>query len=120
LILGINYVGQIQVLSHEVVNNGSSLIVVANKGEMVFCSDTVMATLGYSNEELVAYTWKPKAPWYLSKELHNDSIAGRTYVRKANVKWRIQARQWSEKKEYSEFGIGFVNVTNEIKTQKDI
>jgi PAS domain S-box-containing protein len=131
LILGINYVRHSSFLtvndkfefSHEVLNNGSSLIVVANKkGELLFCNDTVMAILGYSNEELKAYDfWKvTEGPEYLNQEFHNDSVAEKTYVRKTKCKnGEYKHIQWIENKYSKDLIIRFgQDVTNEIKTQK--
>jgi PAS domain S-box-containing protein len=131
LVLGINYVRHISVLdindkfkfSHEIVNNGNSLIIVANKkGEILFCSETIMSILGYSVDEVMGYNfWKlTEDPEFIGEEFHNDAIVERTFTRKLKCKsGDYKHIQWNDKKYSKNLIIGFgQDVTTEIKTQK--
>jgi len=131
LILGINYVRHSSLLnindkfkfSNEIVNNGNSLIVVANKqGEILFCSETVTSILGYSVEEVMGYKfWQvTDNPEFIGEEFHNDSKTDRTFTRKLKCKnGEYKHIQWNDKEYSNELIIGLgQDITNEVNTQK--
>jgi PAS domain S-box-containing protein len=39
--------------SDQIINNGNSLILVSNKGRILFCSETINSILGYSVDEVM-------------------------------------------------------------------
>jgi PAS domain S-box-containing protein len=131
LILGINYMRNSSLLntnekfkfSHEIVNNGNTLIFVANsKGEILFFSETVEAILGYSRKEVMGYKlWEvTESKEFITEEFDDDSTNERTFIRKLKCKnEKYKDIQWNKKKYSTDLIIGFgQDITNEIYTKK--
>lgn len=131
LIFVINYIRHISQLNiqdkfkfaNEIVNNGNSLIIAANKkGEIKFCSDTITTILGYNCREVMGMGfWKlTEDPEFTGEKFHQEDIKTRIFTRKLKCKdGSYKYIQWNDKK-YSEdliIGIG-QDVTDQIKTQK--
>lgn len=102
-----------------IVNKGTSLVIAVNKaGEVVYCSQTITAILGYSSEEVKGFNF-----WKLTQDeeftTENYEISKTLYVRKLRCKdGSYKYIQWKDSK-YSEdtyLGIGH-DVTEQQETQ---
>lgn len=131
LVFMINYVNHVTSLnikdkfkfSNQIVNNGNSLIMAANrKGEVQFCSETIEAILGYTVDEVMGLGfWElTEDPEFIGEEFHNNAIVERTFTRKLKCKnGEYKHIQWNDKRFSDDLIIGIgQDVTNEINTQK--
>lgn len=105
--------------SNLIVNNGNSIILVANKkGEISFCSDSIKDILGYESHEVLGYGYWDLAQdeEFIGEAYHDDYVDGRTYIRKVKCKnGDLKFIQWKDKK-YSEdviIGMG-QDVTDQV------
>lgn len=131
LIFVMNYIRHISQLNiqdkfkfaNEIVNNGNSLIIAANKkGEIKFCSDTITAILGYTSLEVMGLGfWKlTEDPEFIGEEFHEEDIKTRVFTRKLKCKdGTYKYIQWNDKKYSDDLVIGIgQDVTNQINTEK--
>jgi PAS domain S-box-containing protein len=131
LILGVNYVRQSSFLnisdefkfSHDIVNNGNTLIFVANnKGEILFFSATVLPILGYQPNEVMGHKlWEvTESTEFISEEFNNDGTDEGTFIRKLRCKdEKYKNIQWNKMKYSKDLIIGFgQDITNEVNTKK--
>ncbi|QKJ63478.1 MULTISPECIES: PAS domain S-box protein [unclassified Flavobacterium] len=106
--------------TNEIVNKGNSLTIATNKkGEVTFCSDTIIPILGYTPGEVMGMGfWKlTEDPEFIGIDYHTNFIDNRLYVRKLKCKnGEYKFIQWIDKQfsEDSIIGIG-QDITNEIK-----
>ncbi len=105
-----------------IVNNGNSLIITTNKkGEVSFCSDSIMYILGYDAKDVLGFGfWQlTEDPDFIGEAYHEDYVDGRLYVRKLKCKnGDYKHIQWKDKR-YSEdiiIGIGH-DITEQINFQ---
>jgi PAS domain S-box-containing protein len=131
LILGVNYVRHSSLtninnkfkFTNEIVNNGNTLIFVANKkGEILFFSETVQSILGYQINEVMGYKlWEvTESTEFISEKFDNDNRDEITFIRKVKCKnKKYKYIQWNKKKYSEDLIIGFgQDVTNEVNTTK--
>ncbi|KAB1157555.1 PAS domain S-box protein [Flavobacterium luteum] len=96
-------------------------IATNKKGELCFCSETILAILGYTPEEVLGFSfWKlTEDPDFIGEAYHEDFIDNRLHVRKLKCKnGDYKFIQWKDKK-FSEnliIGVG-QDVTNEYRIQ---
>lgn len=106
--------------TNEIVNKGNSLTIATNKkGEVTFCSDTIISILGYTPGEVMGMGfWKlTEDPEFIGINYHTNFVDNRLYVRKLKCKnGEYKFIQWIDKQfsEDSIIGIG-QDITNEIK-----
>jgi PAS domain S-box-containing protein len=127
----IHYIRHIAILNtqdkflfaNEIVNNGSSLIIGTNKkGELIYCSDSILEILGYKPSQAMGLDfWKlTKNDEFIGESYHENYVDNRLHVRKLKcADGNYKYIQWKDRK-YSEnmiVGIG-QDVTNEYKIQK--
>ncbi|WP_229335616.1 PAS domain S-box protein [Flavobacterium sp. ALJ2] len=108
--------------SNEIVHKGNSLTIASNcKGEILFCSETIINILGYSPEEVMGMGfWKlTEDPEFIAEEYHLNYADNKLYIRKLKCKnGEYKYIQWKDKK-FSEnliIGIG-QDITEQINTK---
>lgn len=108
--------------SNEIVHKGNSLTIASNcKGEILFCSETIINILGYSPEEVMGMGfWNlTEDPEFVNKEYHFNYAEDKLYIRKLKCKnGEYKHIQWKDKK-FSEnliIGIG-QDITEQINTK---
>jgi PAS domain S-box-containing protein len=108
--------------SNEIVHKGNSLTIASNcKGEILFCSETIIDILGYSPEEVMGMGfWNlTEDPEFIVKEYHLNYADNKLYIRKLKCKnGEYKYIQWKDKK-FSEnliIGIG-QDITEQINTK---
>jgi len=130
IILVINYVRHTYLLNikdkfsftNEIVNKGNSLILATNrKGEVVFCSETIMPILGYSIAEVMGLGyWKvTEDSQFFGEKYHEIFKEDEIFTRKLKCKnGDYKYMQWKDKKFSDDLIIGIgQDVTNEIQIQ---
>ncbi len=105
--------------SDNIVNKGNSLVIAVNqKGELLYCSDTIKSILGYSSKEVMGMNfWKlTKDPEFKSfdYEINKD-----LYIRKLKCKDdSLKFIQWKDSKYSDEIIVGIgQDVTEQIHIQ---
>ncbi|MDN3672519.1 PAS domain S-box protein [Flavobacterium branchiarum] len=108
--------------SNEIVHKGNSLSIASNrKGEILFCSDTIIDILGYTPEEVMGMGfWKhTEDPEFMGEDYHLNYTDNKLYIRKLKCKnGEYKYIQWKDKK-FSEnliIGIG-QDITEQINTR---
>ncbi|MDR7372123.1 response regulator [Flavobacterium aquidurense] len=88
--------------TNEIVHKGNSLTIATNeKGELVFCSETITSILGYLPEEVMAMEfWKLTEDAEFDKEnFHKNYVDNKLYIRKLkNKNGEFKYIQWKDKK----------------------
>ena len=130
LISIINYINQNSIINStdklkfkdEIINKGNMLTIATNKkGELSFCSETVIDILGYTQDEVLGLNFwiLTEDPDFIGEAYHEDFKDDRLHVRKLKCKnGEYKYIQWKDKK-FSEdliIGIG-QDVTNEFRIQ---
>lgn len=126
----INYINQIAILNtqnkylftNEIVNKGNSLIIGTNKkGELGFCSESIIGILGYTSQEVMGLNfWKlTEDSEFMGEDYHNDFKDERLYVRKLKCKdGSFKFIQWKDKFYNANMIVGIGHdVTNEIRIE---
>lgn len=108
--------------TNEIVHKGNSLTIACNKrGELIFCSESINAILGYTTEEVLGTGfWKlTEDPDFSDAANFNNYIDNNLYLRKLKSKnGEYRYIQWKYKR-FSEdliIGIG-QDITEQIKLQ---
>ena len=109
--------------SDQIINNGNSLILVSNrKGEILFCSKTIVPILGYSVDEVMGMLfWNvTEDPEFTGEKFHDTESVERVFVRKLKCKnGEYKHIEWHDKRYTKDLVIGIGHdVTQQIKTQK--
>ena len=105
--------------TNEIVHKGNSLIIATNKkGEVSFCSESIVDILGYTPEAVLGFGfWTlTEDPDFIGEDYHEEYIDNRLHVRKLKCKnGQYKYIQWKDKKftENLIIGIG-QDVTEEI------
>lgn len=105
--------------SNEIVHKGNSLIIATNKkGEVSFCSESIVDILGYTPDEVLGFGfWTlTEDPDFIGEDYHEEYVDNRLHVRKLKCKnGQYKYIQWKDKKftENLVIGIG-QDVTEEI------
>ena len=130
LISIINYIKQNSIINStdklkfkdEIINKGNMLTIATNKkGELSFCSETIINILGYRHDEVLGLNFwiLTEDPDFIGEAYHDDFKDDRLHVRKLKCKnGEYKYIQWKDKK-FSEdliIGIG-QDVTNELRIQ---
>jgi len=107
------------VFSDIIVNNGNSLIIITNrKGEVSFCSQSVVEILGYSVEEMMGMGfWElTEDPEFIGEAYHDNFVENRLHIRKLKTKsGDYKYIQWKDKKYSDNISIGIgQDVTEQI------
>ncbi|MGO4820520.1 MULTISPECIES: PAS domain S-box protein [unclassified Flavobacterium] len=131
LVFIINYIRHITFLniknkfrfSNEIVNKGSSLTIAVNKkGELSFCSDTILPILGYDVAEVMGTNfWKLTEDFcQIDDEFEESMKDGHLMQRKLKCKnGEYKYIQWSCQKFSEDLFIGVgQDVTTQVKIQK--
>lgn len=130
LVLIINHIKHVSITNitdklkfkDEIINKGNILTIATNKkGELSFCSETIIDILGYTNDEVLGLNfWKlTEDPDFVGQAYHDDFINDRLYVRKLKCKnGEYKYIQWKDKKFSDDLIIGIgQDVTNEFRIQ---
>jgi len=88
--------------TNEIVHKGNSLTIATNeKGELLFCSETITSILGYQPDEVMAMEfWKLTEDHEYSKDnYYKNYIDNKLYIRKLkNKNGEFKYIQWKDKK----------------------
>ncbi|RZJ65848.1 MAG: PAS domain S-box protein [Flavobacterium sp.] len=108
--------------ANEIVNKGNSLTIATNKrGEVLFCSESVIRILGYTpNEVMDLNFWKlTEDAEFIGLDYHENYVDERLYIRKLRCSnGEYKYIQWKDK-QYSEnlfIGIG-QDITHQVHIQ---
>lgn len=106
----------------EIVNKGNSLILGANKkGELSYCSDSIISILGYTPQEVMGLNfWKlTEDSEFVGESYHDNYIDERLYIRRLKCRnGEYKYIQWKDKKYNDNLIIGIgQDVTNQIELQ---
>ncbi len=130
IVVIINYIRHISVLNtkdkfrfaNEIVNKGNSLTIATNrKGELSFCSETIVDILGYTPEEVMGFGFwiLTEDPEFVGEDYHEEYIDNRLHIRKLKCKnGEYRYIQWKDKKFNEDLiiGIGY-DVTEQVNLQ---
>lgn len=130
LTLIVNYIRHITLVNitdklkftDEIINKGNMLTIATNKkGELSFCSETVVEILGYKPEEVLGLNFwiLTEDPEFVGEDYHLDYKDDRLHVRKLKCKnGEYKFIQWKDKKFSDNLVIGVgQDVTNENRIQ---
>lgn len=88
--------------TNEIVHKGNSLTIACNrKGEILFCSETIIDILGYTHDEVMGLGfWKlTEDPEFIGEEYHLNYVDDKLYIRKLKCKnGEYRYIQWRDKK----------------------
>jgi PAS domain S-box-containing protein len=107
---------------NEIINKGNTLTIATNKkGEVTFCSETIIDILGYTQEEVKGLNFwiLTEDPEFIGEDYHIDYQDDRLHVRKLKCKnGEYKYIQWKDKKFTKDLIIGIgQDVTNEHRIQ---
>lgn len=107
---------------NEIINKGNTLTIATNKkGEVTFCSETIIDILGYTQEEVKGLNFwiLTEDPDFIGEDYHIDYKDDRLHVRKLKCKnGEYKYIQWKDKKFSKDLIIGIgQDVTNEHRIQ---
>ncbi len=130
LIVFIHYIQHITFLNtqdklrftNEIVNRGNSLTIATNKkGEVSFCSESVIEILGYTPKEMLGFGFwiLTEDPDFIGEDYHQDYVDNRSHIRKLKCKnGEYKYIQWKDKKFNEDLVIGIgQDVTEQIQAQ---
>ena len=105
--------------TNEIVNKGNSLTIATNKkGEVSFCSESVIEILGYTPDEVLGFGfWTlTEDPDFIGEGYHEEYIDNRLHIRKLKCKnGDYKYIQWKDKKFNDNLVIGIgQDVTEQI------
>ncbi len=131
IVLCINYIRHKSSLSikdkfnftHKVVNNGNTLVIISNiKGEITFCSETILPILGYKVNEVMGSHFRALTDdTEINKnELEKNVLVGSVYTRKLKCKnGNYKYIQWTCQKYSKDLFIEIgQDITEQITIQK--
>lgn len=109
--------------TNKIVNNGNTLTIVSNtKGEVTFCSETILPILGYDANEVMGFRFREltKDSVLNPKKNKYEELVGSIYTRKLkNKKGNYKYIQWTCQKysenQYIEIG---QDITEQMNIQK--
>ena len=130
IITFINFIRHISLLNtkdkfrftNEIVHKGNSLTIATNKkGEVSFCSETVMDILGYTPEEVLGMGFwiLTEDPEFVGEQYHEEYVDNRLHIRKLKCRnGEYKYIQWKDKQFNDDLVIGIGHdVTEQIHFQ---
>lgn len=108
--------------TNEIVNKGNMLTIATNKkGELTFCSESIIEILGYNSKEVLGMGfWKlTEDPEFIGIDYHIEYVDDRLHTRKLKCKnGEYKYIQWKDKKFSDDLIIGIgQDVTEQIVAQ---
>lgn len=111
------------IFSDMIVNNGNSLIITTNrKGEVSFCSESVVDILGYTVEEMMGMGFweRTEDPEFIGEAYHDTFVENRLHIRKLKTKsGDYKYIQWKDKTYSEDISIGIGQDVTEQVNIKD-
>lgn len=109
--------------TNEIVNKGNSLTIATNrKGEVSFCSESVIDILGYTPKEMLGFGFwvLTEDPDFVGEEYHDEFVDNRLHIRKLKCKnGDYKYIQWKDKKFNDDLVIGIGQDVTEQELVKD-
>ncbi|MFT3796753.1 PAS domain S-box protein [Flavobacterium sp.] len=108
--------------TNEIVNKGNSLTIATNKkGEVTFCSETILSILGYTTDEAMGlgFWYLTEDPEFIGEAYHENYVDERLHIRKLKCRnGEYKYIQWKDKKYNDDLVIGIgQDVTSQILMQ---
>ncbi|WP_298220480.1 PAS domain S-box protein [Flavobacterium sp.] len=108
--------------TNEIVNKGNSLTIATNKkGEVSFCSESVLDILGYTPQEMLGFGFwiLTEDPDFIGEDYHEEYIDNRLHIRKLKCKnGEYKYIQWKDKQFNDDLVIGIgQDVTEQVQVK---
>ena len=108
--------------TNEIVHKGNSLTIACNKkGELIFCSESIIEILGYTPEQVLGEGfWQlTEDPDFIGEAYFDNYTDNKLYVRKLKCKnGKYKYIQWKDKRFSEDLVIGIgQDITEQIKIQ---
>jgi len=109
--------------TNEIVNKGNILTIATNlKGELSFCSETILSILGYNSDQVLGMGfWAlTEDAEFIGKDYHKNYVNNRLYIRKLKCEnGEFKYIQWKDTKFNDDLFIGIGQDVTEQEIAKD-